>query len=241
MRTKTVLNFAHRGACTIKPENTMEAFKAAIYAKCDGFELDVQFSKDGKLVVIHDETLDRTTNLKGLVCSYDYKDLLLADAGGGQKIPLFEEVLSLARKNSLLVNVELKTGVILYNGIEEAVIDLIKKYDYDENIIISSFNHYSLFKCKEIAPHIKTGALYMSGLYKPWEYAKTIKADALHPFYFNILNASEDQMKGFLESGLMINPFTVDEESDLRKLIEKGVTGIITNVPDILAKIKLEV
>jgi glycerophosphoryl diester phosphodiesterase len=104
-------------------------------------------------------------------------------------------------------------------------------------VILSSFNHYSLLSCKEADSTIKTGILYMCGLVEPWEYAKKIGADALHPLFYNI---RPEIMSGIKMSGVAVNPFTVNEEAHMRYMILMGVDGIITDYPDRLIKIKKE-
>ncbi len=242
------LNIAHRGASSLAPENTMAAFYKAIEVGAQGIELDVQLSKDGIPVIIHDEILQRTTSGTGFVKGYTLAELKQLDAGtsfstefAGERIPTLEEALQLAQKYNLFLNVELKNGVVLYPGIEQIVADMIRTYRYEANTIVSSFNHYSLLEMKKIAPQIKTGVLYMSALVDPWKYAAKLGAQALHPFYITLINQSEEQIQRLRDSGLMINPFTVDQEAEMLALIRMGVDGIITNFPqrlnDLLRKV----
>ena len=232
---------AHRGASAYAPENTMSAFKKAISMGAGGIELDVQLSRDGRVVVIHDEKVDRTSDGKGWVKDFDLIDLKALDFGSwfgqeyaGERIPVLEEVLDLLKDWDGLLNIEIKNGLIIYPGIEEKVAELIKKYDFVNRVIISSFNHYSLVKMKRILPQVKTGILYMAGLYEPWEYAKRIKAYALHPAYYNVV---PEIMEGCIKHGVAVNPFTVDHPDLIRKMAAAGVSGIITNVPDVAIKI----
>jgi glycerophosphoryl diester phosphodiesterase len=236
-----VINYAHRGASSLYPENTMLAFEKAIYMGCTGIETDVQMSKDGALILIHDEYLNRTTNATGLVKDYTLSEIKKLDAGSFKNktfstctIPTAEELILLVKCKDIMLNIEIKSGMIMYEGIEEKLIDLIYKYNVQNNVIISSFNHYSLVKCKEISKEIKIGLLYMEGLYHPEKYASYVGADALHPFYPALNKAIvEDAHK----SGLKINPFTIDDEKTMKYMLHLGVDGIITNYPDKLNEI----
>ena len=235
------LIYAHRGASHYAPENTMASYKKAIVMGADGIEIDVHKSKDGYLIVCHDEKVDRTTNGSGYIKDINMKELKSLDAGGwfskefvGEKIPLLEEVLDLVKMENLLLNIELKNGPIFYDNLEEEVVNAVKAYGLEENVIISSFNHYSLLAIKKIEPRIKTGILYIAGMVSPWKYAKSIGADAIHPLFLTI---NKDVTEECLKNDIMVNPFTVDRESDMILMRNMGVTSIITNCPDIGRKV----
>ncbi len=158
--------WAHRGASGYYPENTMTSFEGAIKQNADGIELDVHLSKDGYLIVCHDETLNRTTNGKGFIKQFDLYELKQLDAGSwydkkykGEKMPLLEEVIDLIKGTNMDLNIELKAGSIFYPGIEEKVLKMIEKYNIKEQVIISSFDHYALVKIKSLDSEIKTGIL----------------------------------------------------------------------------------
>lgn len=237
------LNIAHRGFSGKYPENTMRAFIEAVESGCDGIETDLHITKDGEIVICHDETIDRTTNGTGYIAEYNYKDLRGFDAGKkyskdflNEKIPSLDEFFEYVKDKNLYINLELKNNIIQYEKIEEIVIKKTYKYNLQNNVILSSFNHYSMVKVKEIDNKIKTGLLYMSNLYNVHEYAEKLKADALHPFYPAVFN--EDIVKEIHERGIIINAYTINEESDMKKMINLGIDGIITNFPDKLSKIK---
>lgn len=234
----------HRGAPVMAPENTMASFKAAIKLGVDGIETDVQETADGHLVLCHDELLNRTTNGKGLIKDYRLSELKELSAGAwfgskfeNERIPTLKEFFDLVCDRELLINIEIKSGVILYPDIEKHLINMIHEYNIGHKVIISSFNHYSLLACKKIDSGIKTGILYMAGLVDPWLYAKHIGADALHPLFYNI---RPEIMEGVKKNNITVNPFTVDNENEMRYMISMGVDGIITNYPDRLLKIKNE-
>lgn len=231
----TPIIIAHRGASKDAPENTMSAFRLAFEQGADGIELDVQRTADRKLVVIHDETLERTTDGKGLVASKTYKELTALNAaasfGDGErveKIPLLEEVLAWIATTPLYLNIELKNGILPYEGMEEEVIEMVRAYRLSDRVTLSSFNHYSIALMSALAPEMELGILYIAGLYRPWDYAKSIGALALHPYYYN---AVPEIVKGAKEAGVKIRPWTVDGDEDLLKMIRLDVDGVITNEP----------
>ena len=158
-----IINYAHRGASGYFPENTMLSFRKALELGATGIETDVQMSSDGVLLLIHDEDVTRTTNGSGLVKDFTNADLNNLDAGSwfsqnykGEKIPTAEELIIFAKENNLLLNLELKNSVIIYPGIEEKIIEMIFKYKYENKVILSSFNHYSMVRCKKISKKIKS-------------------------------------------------------------------------------------
>ena len=227
---------AHRGVSSLAPENTMPAFAKAVEIGADEIELDVHFSSDGKLMVIHDEKLARTTGADGYVGTHTAQELrsLSADAGmdgfSGVQIPYLEEVFELIRPTDLRINIELKNTLFPYPGLEQAVMALVHDMKMEEKVFFSSFNHLGLSILKSIAPEMETGLLYDCGLIRPWDYAKTIAgADALHPVYLNL------RYPGFVENshalGIKVRPWTVDAPEDIQKMLTLGVDSIITNVP----------
>ena len=159
MKTKV---WAHRGASACAPENTLEAFELAVSQGADGVELDIQMTKDGSLAVIHDETVDRVCDGSGCVADLTMKELKrfrcsrLHPEFGEARIPELGEVLSLLKPTKLTVNIELKTGIIRYKGIEEAAIKLVKEMGMEERVIYSSFHHPSHLKVKRLDPESKT-------------------------------------------------------------------------------------
>ena len=236
-----ILNLAHRGASGEYPENTMLAFEKAIEQGADGFETDVHLSADGELVVIHDDTLDRTTNGTGNVYSYSFSELRRLSAGksngiNGLKMPHLREVLELVRDKGMVLNIEIKNNTTFYPNIEEKVINLIYEYKLLNSVLLSSFNHQSMALCKKIAPRIKTGLLYSQPLYRTVDYAKMCGADALHPHYLLAIHDKALREDCNKES-LGLNVWTVNETEDMLTMINMGVNSIITNFPGKLSKI----
>lgn len=231
------LNIAHRGFSGKYPENTLLAFKKAVEIKADGIELDVQLTKDNVPVIIHDEMVDRTTNSIGLVKNFTYKEIKRLNAGGNERIPSLEEFLELAHDSNIFVNLELKNSIFPYEGLEDIVLNLLEKYSISkEKLILSSFNHNSMMKIKEMDSSIKTGLLYESCLYKPYNYLKTTSASALHPCFASLLQ-NIDETKDLIKKNVEINTYTVNDVVYMKALIDLGVNGIITNYPDRLKEL----
>lgn len=235
--------FAHRGYSGKYPENTMIAFKKALECGVDGIELDVQLTKDGEVVIIHDETIDRTTTGKGFVVDYTYEELEKFDASfkfkdlGFNKIPTLREYFQLVKDYDIVTNVELKTGINEYLGIEEKVWELIKEYNLEEKVIISSFNHFSVMRMKDIAPQLKYGFLSEDWIIDAGKYTHSHGVQCYHPRFNNLV---PDVIKELKKYNLEINTWTVNLEEDMRYLYSNNIDVIITNYPELAQEIKKE-
>ncbi len=229
--------FAHRGFSGKYPENTMLAFEKAVELGCDGIELDVHFTKDKELVIIHDEKIDRTTDGTGYVKDYTYEELCKFNAYGNfegqypfQKIPTLREYFELVKDvDGFVTNIELKTGIFEYHGIEKAVIDMIKEFGLEDRIILSSFNHFTIMRCKEIAPEIKNGFLIESWVIGMGAYTASHGVDCVHPIFCNLTDELYKEMK---DAGREVNTWTVNEYEDIKRLSSMGVDSLIGNFPD---------
>jgi len=231
----------HRGASGYAPENTLEAFKLAMDMGADGFELDVHLSKDGELVVIHDETVDRTTDGTGFVGEMTLAELKALDASNhkeaykGAKIPTLAEVYDLIRDTNHIVNVEIKTDNIFYPQLEEKVLALEKEMGMEGRIVYSSFNHYTVKKIRALAPDAQIGMLFGDVLVEPYDYCKSVGANLLHPSKANLnVPGLAEKAK---EAGLGMNVWTVNEVEYMEKCLACGA-GIVTNYPDIAVKLR---
>lgn len=242
---KRTMVWAHRGASGYAPENTLAAFEKAVELGADGIELDVQLTKDGEIVVIHDEKIDRTSNGSGWVKDFTYRELAKFNYNkkrpeyGKAAIPTLQEVYELMKPTGLTVNVELKTGVVFYPGLEERVINLTARMGMEEQVWYSSFNHYTLRHIRELNRNARTGMLYSDGMINPVSYAThMVEADAMHPAFYHL------QYPGFMEEchkyGRKVHVWTVNEEAYMRKVCEKQVDAMITNYPDLGKKIAKE-
>ena len=226
--------FAHRGLSSLFPENTIEAFKEALKYKIDGIETDIQLTKDGKMVIFHDETLERTTNGKGFLKDYTLEELKDLNANnhmeGVYKIPTLTELLDLLKDYpDLTINLELKTSVFEYPGIEEKVYDEVKKFGLQKQIIISSFNHYSLLRFQKIDPSIRLGVLTADRFIDILGYMKKYGFNCYHPFF---PLAEKEYVEACHNENIEVNVWTVDQDYVYELLKQNGVDTIMTNCCD---------
>ena len=240
-------NFAHRGFSGKYPENTLLAFKMACETPgCDGIEHDVQLTKDGVCVIMHDERIDRTcTNGTGFVKDYTYEELKQFDVSyiykgecEPQHIPTLREYFELVKEYDIVTNIELKTSVFEYPGIEQKVYDLIQEFEMQDKVIISSFNHYTVKRMKEICPTIKCGLLTESWLLNVGDYLKKAEIECFHPCFFSL---NEETVADIKAQNVEINTWTVNEEEDIRTMILRGVDCVIGNYPDRITKVRKEI
>lgn len=229
--------YAHRGASGYAPENTIEAFRLAILQKADGIETDVHQTKDGVLVLMHDERIDRTTNGKGYIKDYTYKELVTYNANNGDpkypvcKIPTLEQLLLLIKEHAILLNIEIKTDIIFYPEIEQKVVAMVHKYQVEKQVLYSSFNHYSMMKVKQYDKEAKVSLLYEGELYQPWKYASHLEAYGIHPSVPNLAIDNYVEMAHLYD--LVVNVWTVNKKEDMKKMKALQVDGIFTNYPDV--------
>lgn len=237
--------FAHRGASGYAPENTLEAFSLAMKQGADGIELDVQLTKDGEVVVVHDETIDRTSDGKGAVRDCTLQELKgfsfhnQMDEYKGARIPTLKEVLELVKPGNMQVNIELKTGVYWYREIEKKTMQVVKEAGMEDRVIYSSFNHYSIQKVLENKADAETAYLYSDVILNVDKYAKETGVCGLHPAIRHLKMA--DFMEEYRESGLKVRVWTVNTEEDMRLFIQNDLEGVITNYPDKALKIRKEI
>ena len=231
-----MLIFAHRGARGHAPENTMAAFQTALEMGADGIELDVQLTKDGKVMVCHDHALERTSNGAGWLVDHTREELRALDFGSwfspkfaGEKIPTLREVLQWAAPTRLIINIEIKNGPVIYHGIEEKVSALIRECRMVERVLVSSFYHPSLVKMKQLDPVIKTGLLYASRPIDPWLELRAADTDNLHPLWHYL---DKDWLSGTRPHGAKIYTWTVNELREWEHIKDLDVDGIITDYPD---------
>jgi len=223
-----ILNIGHRGAKGHLPENTLASFRKALDLGVDGIELDVHLSADGEIIVIHDDTIDRTTNSKGFVNSLSLLELKSFRIENEFQIPTLSEVFDLIDRKCF-INIELKG-----NGTAKPVVELIEGYVLKKNwnytdFIVSAFDWNALQEVQQLNSKIRIGVLTATDLDLAIGFAGFINAYAIHP-YFHLLTAEsaiQIQRKGF-----KIFPWTVNEPEDLKKIKSFNITGIITDFPD---------
>jgi glycerophosphoryl diester phosphodiesterase len=235
------LIFGHRGASAYAPENTLAAFALAFDLGADGVELDVSVTRDGVPVVLHDDTVDRTTNGRGTVKDMTLEELKRLDAGErfrpkyrGERIPTLEEVLAEVGQRGI-VNIELKSGRLAVVGLETvAVANVIRKARAQDRVIISSFNHFALHRIKALDARLTLGLLYFNRV--PLGFPRTLgrpfaQPAALHP-RFTVVTG--EFVKWAKSKGYKLNTWTVDDPAEARRLADLGVDSIMTNCPDVL-------
>lgn len=221
---------AHRGASAHAPENTLAAFRKAMEARADGIELDVHLSADGMVVVIHDADLSRTTNGSGKVHQTTLAELQKLDAGG-EPVPLLEEVLQILDDNTFL-NIELKGN---HNQLPAEVVQLVEKYKKESQVVYSSFNPRLLKKLNQIAPQSAVGLLLLPGF--PGKLIQSIFETrlnlwSLHP-HFSMVD--KPYMRRAKQKGLRVFTYTVNHPEDVKRLLNDGIDGIITDNPSAVA------
>lgn len=232
------INYAHRGASAIAPENTMPAFIEAIHQGADAIECDVQFSRDGVPIVIHDEFLERTTNGFGRVSERTSAELIKLDAGywfhpkyAGTTIPTLEELLAWLHSNDLRLNIELKASPEQHKY-EKTVIDMLRKYRMRERTVLSTYDLRQLQRLRSLDKSLTLAYIYFF-LNEPWKYAHDIGVNALHVFYPLLHEETIHQARAHQ---MDVVPYTVDEWSEISRLLRYPIAGIITNYPNRVRK-----
>ncbi|MBE5847426.1 MAG: hypothetical protein E7300_07055 [Lachnospiraceae bacterium] len=237
--------WAHRGCSQLYPENTLLSFEkaAALFERgLTGIELDVQLTRDGEIVVIHDERIDRTTDGYGFVRDYTLSELKTFHIHSGmaeaERIPTLAEVLDLIEarmRKGFRLNIELKNGVYPYPGMEEKVHALVERYGLHKQVVYSSFHARSLSVMRSIDPHVEIGILdgrVSDCLYK---LKGGCGAGALHPAGWGI-DLPKDELAGYIVrawfSGHLYPEKPTGGKMDLQALEEKGVTDVFLNEPE---------
>ncbi|SEM68399.1 glycerophosphoryl diester phosphodiesterase [Paenisporosarcina quisquiliarum] len=228
--------YAHRGSSGTHPENTIAAFKAAAKLPVHGVEFDVHMTKDHELVVIHDETINRTSNGTGFIKDLTLAELKKFDFGSWyspkfkqETIPTLREVLYVFKDTHHHLNIELKSDVFPYEGMEQAVLQMLNDYRLEARVVISSFNHEMVRNFKQLAPSIETAVLFMEVMIEPHIYAEKVGADALHAFFPTVLRPMGVEA---IASGKNVRVFTVNEEKYTDLLKQVGVDAIFTDYPE---------
>ncbi len=224
----------HRGASGYAPENTMVSFERALALRVDAIELDIHPSSDGKLVVIHDPTLDRTTNGHGLVSAHTYAQIRTLDAGSwfdpsfaDERVPLLDEVLDWARGRTKVV-IEIKQGPIFYSQIEDMLITTLDRTQMRSEVLVISFDHYSVRRMKELAPDIITGVLYAARVINPAALAHDARADVLLPYWALL---TKEEVAAAHAADLVVAPWGGPEQ-DYRFILATGVDAVAADFPD---------
>ena len=235
------LVIAHRGASAYAPENTLAAFRLAAEQGADAIELDVDLTRDGRIIVMHDATIDRTTDGRGRVQDLTWDEVRQADAGAwksarfkGERVPLLSEVFE-AVGQQVLINVEIKGAALIGSGLEAQVAAMLQQYDLSERVIISSFNPLALRRVKQMNPRLACGLLYAPDqplfLRHAWFVPLIPHLEARHPHHSQV---SRDAVQRFHERGYYVNVWTVNQAGIAHTMAQAGVDGIIGDDPVLL-------
>jgi len=228
---------AHRGASGYAPENTRASILEGLKQGCDGFEVDVQLTKDSKVVVFHDWSLERISNGNGFLKDQTLDELKTLDIGSwfsnefkGEKVMTLEELLNIIPEEKIL-NIEIKVRHGEINQIEGKVVEILERYDrINRNIIISSFDHRIIKRIKEIKPEIQVGLLITAGLLNMKNYISSFDLYSVHCGGEFISKTNVEELNN---NNIKTYAWTVNTLEEAKTLDSFGVDGIITNYPDI--------
>jgi glycerophosphoryl diester phosphodiesterase len=236
--------FAHRGASAHAPENTIAAFELALAQQADAIELDVKLSADGQVIVIHDSTVDRTTNGHGKVQDMTLAELKALDAGSfrgsqfaGERIPTLENVFD-AMGRRTFINIELKNHKSHGEDLVETVCMLVKKHQMQKYVMFSSFFPNALSKAHSYLPNVPRGLLALNGFLGIWARSFGFsfgKYDALHP---NLQDFTQEEVTRVHRLKRRVHVYTVNKEEDVRRLFKWGVDGVFTDDPQLAVKVR---
>ena len=240
--------FAHRGASAHAPENTLAAFRLAVEQKADAIELDAKLSADGQVIVIHDQTVDRTTNGHGLVRRMPLAALRELDAGShfdiafhGEPVPTLEEVFETVGK-SIFINVELTNYASLTDSLPEKAAALVKKFGLEQSVMFSSFSPLALIRARRQLPEVPLGLLTVKGSAGAWARGwlgkLLVPYQALHPEQGD---ATPILIQRAQRQGYRVHVYTVNQRADLQRLFASGVDGVFTDDPPLAQQVLAEV
>ncbi|HNT23445.1 MAG TPA: glycerophosphodiester phosphodiesterase family protein [Anaerolineales bacterium] len=230
--------FAHRGASAYAPENTLAAFRLAVEQKADAIELDTKLTADGHVIVIHDQTLERTTNGQGIVIQTPLAALRELEAGShfdaafkGEKLPTLDEVFETVGRK-IFINIEIANYASMTDKLPEKVTELVKKFGLTQSVMFSSFNPLALRRAHRQLPEIPLGLLTVAGKSGTWARGwlgkLLVPYQALHP---EKGDATPALIQGAHKQGKRVNVYTVNLRSDLEHLFTIGIDGVFTDDP----------
>ncbi|MCX6656023.1 MAG: glycerophosphodiester phosphodiesterase family protein [Candidatus Bathyarchaeota archaeon] len=225
---RAVLRIGHRGAAGYEPENTLRSFEAAVRLGADMVEFDIHLCGSGELVVIHDETVDRTTDGSGTVAGMTLRELKALDAGRGEKIPTLGEVFSQLR-GRVTMNIELK-GRGTAEPVHEYLTGYIRggSWGLDE-ILVTSFDWRMLGAMRELSDDIRLGPLVYKDINEALRIATELDSHSVNPYHRSIDLNFVKEVHGL---GIGVYPWTVDDPEDIRRVVGMGVDGVISDYPE---------
>jgi glycerophosphoryl diester phosphodiesterase len=239
----------HRGAAGLAPENTLAAFRKAMALGVDALEMDLHVTRDGELIVIHDETLDRTTDGRGSVADLTLEEVKRRDAGGkfapafrGERVPTLREVIELVREGRnarIRLDLEIKFGKGQEGrpeDFEERVLEALRQTGFVQRVNVISFHHPSLVKMKALEPKIRTGLLE-GGQQPPRDSVALVRQHRADYYSPRFQQVTAETVAALHRAGIPIVPWTANEEADMRRLMAVGIgtfpgDGIATDFPD---------
>jgi glycerophosphoryl diester phosphodiesterase len=234
---------AHRGASAHAPENTLAAFRLALEHGADGIELDAKLTVDGHVVVIHDQTVERTTGVPGVVREMTLAQLKTLDAGSffdsafaGEPIPTLTEVFDVVGSRTL-INIEITNYTSVRDALPDKIADLVVRHHMENTVLFSSFHPWNLIRIRRRLPQTPVALLAlpgMSGWLQRSEMGRWVAPKFLHPHYTDVSNTSlvwEHRRRR------RVNAWTVNEPNDIRRLLKEGIDGIITDAPRLARRI----
>ncbi|MBD3287499.1 glycerophosphodiester phosphodiesterase [candidate division KSB1 bacterium] len=241
------LVIAHRGSSAEYPENTLAAFKAAVDVNADYIELDVHLSKDGEIVVLHDDTIDRTTDGTGFVSDYTVAELRGFDAGSwfdpkfkDEHIPTLLEAIEVVENTQTRLCVEIKEKEKKhYPGLEKRLVEIIHQNDLIGHLVVTSYNKNVVKNLKELEPKVAIAYDPNDGEYKEFQKQAAqcpvvILNTGANMACFNHKNLSDEIISECLYNGVPLWVWTVDDEGRMKELVTSGIEAIMTNKPDVL-------
>lgn len=241
------LVIGHRGAMGYRPENTMASFRHGLELGADWVECDVHLTRDGHLVVMHDETLDRTTNGSGPIRAKTLAEIRALDAGSwfgpdyaGERVPTLDELLEWAAVNQVVVDIEIKSTPLVSEdrAVETKLVEVLEKHALAERVIVISFDHGVVKRLKELDGRIATGVLYAGRPLNAVEVARAATADAVLPQWAFV---TVEDVQAIHAAGLAVAPWATSDPDALRKLTLAGVDAVGTNHPDVMRRVVEEV
>jgi glycerophosphoryl diester phosphodiesterase len=229
--------FGHRGAKAFAPENTLAAFQMAVEHRADAIEFDVKLTKDHHVIVLHDQTLDRTTNGHGNMKNYSLEDLRRLDAGSffdaqfaGEKIPTLDEVFETVGRR-LFMNIELTNYTTPHDGLVEQVVEVIRRHQQEDNVLFSSFLTLNILTARRLLPEVPVGLLAeegWSGFVARSAFGRRIAPKIIHPYTTDV---TDDYVRIQHNLGRRVHVWTVNEPEDMVRLFALKVDGIFTDNP----------
>ena len=239
--------FAHRGSSTHAPENTLAAFKLAVEQHADAIELDATLSADGQVVVIHDDTVNRTTNGTGFIKSMNLAELKRLDAGSKfdpsfhlERIPTLAEVFETVGQQ-IFINVELKNYTSPTDDLPDRVIALVKEYGLESSVMMSSFNIIALIRARSQLPTIPLGLITVTGLAEVTLRSKLVRFGPLFALHPNFMDITPKLIQAAHRTNSRVHTYIVNDPDDMRRLFITGVDGIFTKDPLIAHKVLAEI